>query len=54
MKDAYYPAAVVAISALCGVLYALRIVLGRGVVRSERVGRIGGTVLVGRGIMDFT
>src|SRR5690242_2628466 len=35
------------------VAYAVRVAM-RGVARSERVGRIGGTALVGQGVMEGT
>jgi phosphatidylglycerophosphate synthase len=51
--DVYFTYATGALWAVALSLYALRLV-SRGVFHSERVSKIGGTALVGRGIMDAT
>jgi phosphatidylglycerophosphate synthase len=51
--NAYLSCATCALWLLIFVLYAIRIA-SRGVFHSERVSKIGGTALVGRGIMDAT
>jgi phosphatidylglycerophosphate synthase len=51
--DVYFSYATGALWAVALALYAVRIA-SRGVFHSERVSRIGGTALVGRGIMDAT
>src|ERR1044071_7887462 len=51
--DIYFCYATAALWAIALTLYAVRIA-ARGVFRSDRVSKIGGTALVGRGIMDAT
>jgi len=51
--DIYFCYATVALWAVALTLYGVRIAV-RGVFHSERVSKIGGTALVGRGIMDAT
>jgi CDP-diacylglycerol--glycerol-3-phosphate 3-phosphatidyltransferase len=51
--DIYFCYATVALWAVALTLYGLRIA-ARGVFHSERVSKIGGTALIGRGIMDAT
>ena len=51
--DIYFCYATVALWAVAMTLYGLRIA-ARGVFHSERVSKIGGTALIGRGIMDAT
>jgi phosphatidylglycerophosphate synthase len=53
VKDAYYAYFMLALAAMAGVLYGVRLAV-RGAARSERVGRIGGTPLVGQEVMDWT
>ena len=53
VKDVYFTYCLAALCALAGVAYGVRVAV-RGVARSERVGRIGGTPLVGQEIMDWT
>jgi phosphatidylglycerophosphate synthase len=53
VKDVYFTYFLAALCALAAVMYGVRIAT-RGVARSERVGRIGGTALVGQEIMDWT
>lgn len=54
VKDAYFAFSVLGFFAVAGVIYALRLAAGRGFARSERVGRMGGTPLIGREMMDYT
>ena len=49
--DVYFCYATVAIWAVAMALYGIRIA-ARGVFHSERVSRIGGTAMIGRGLMD--
>lgn len=51
--DAYFSIATAGLWVVALSLYGIRIA-SRGVFESERVSRIGGTALVGRGIMDAT
>jgi CDP-diacylglycerol--glycerol-3-phosphate 3-phosphatidyltransferase len=51
--DIYFCYATVAIWAVAMALYGIRIA-ARGVFHSERVSKIGGTAMVGRGLMDAT
>lgn len=51
--DIYFLYATVALWAVMLTLYGVRIA-ARGVFHSERVSKIGGTALIGRGIMDAT
>ena len=51
--DVYFCYATAALWALALALYGVRIA-ARGAFRSDRVSKIGGTALVGRGIMDAT
>jgi phosphatidylglycerophosphate synthase len=51
--DVYFVYATAALWAIALTLYGVRIA-ARGVFHSERVSKIGGTALVGRGIMDAT
>jgi phosphatidylglycerophosphate synthase len=51
--DIYFLYATVAVWAVALTLYGVRIA-ARGVFHSERVSKIGGTALIGRGIMDAT
>jgi phosphatidylglycerophosphate synthase len=51
--DIYFLYATVALWAVAMTLYGVRIA-ARGVFHSERVSKIGGTALIGRGIMDAT
>jgi len=53
VKDVYFTYALAGAFALAAVMYGVRLAV-MGAARSERVGRIGGTSLVGRGIMDWT
>jgi len=53
VKDVYFAYFLLGLTALAAVLYAVRVAV-RGVARSERVGRIGGTALVGQQVMDWT
>jgi phosphatidylglycerophosphate synthase len=53
MRDVYFTYSLAALACLAAVLYAVRIAT-RGVARSERVGRIGGTALIGQEVMDWT
>jgi CDP-diacylglycerol--glycerol-3-phosphate 3-phosphatidyltransferase len=50
--DVYFCYATGALCAVALMLYGVRIV-ARGAVHSERVSKIGGTALVGRGVMDM-
>lgn len=52
LKDVYFAYFLCATLALAAVAYGVRVMV-RGVARSERVGRIGGTALVGQEIMDW-
>ncbi|HEX8115196.1 MAG TPA: CDP-alcohol phosphatidyltransferase family protein [Kofleriaceae bacterium] len=52
-SDVYFCYATVALFAVAMTLYGVRIA-ARGVFHSERVSKIGGTALVGRGVMDAT
>ena len=51
--DVYFSYVTAGLWAVALTLYGVRIA-ARGVFHSERVSRIGGTALVGRGIMDAT
>src|SRR5215470_20223605 len=53
MRDVYFTYFLAALSGLAAIAYAVRVAM-RGVARSERVGRIGGTALVGQEVMDWT
>ena len=53
MRDVYFTYFLSGLAILAGLLYAVR-VAARGYARSERVGQIGGTALVGQGVMDWT
>jgi phosphatidylglycerophosphate synthase len=53
VKDVYFVYFLAGLTAFAAVAYAVRIAT-RGVARSERVGRIGGTALVGQELMDWT
>ncbi|HTR51396.1 MAG TPA: CDP-alcohol phosphatidyltransferase family protein [Kofleriaceae bacterium] len=53
VRDVYFTYFLAGLCALAGVAYAVRVAM-RGVARSERVGRIGGTMMVGQEIMDWT
>src|SRR6266850_6296819 len=53
VKDVYFVYFLAALCGLAAVMYGVRVAT-RGVARSERVGRIGGTPLVGQEIMDWT
>ena len=53
VKDVYFTYFLAALCALAAVMYGVRLAT-RGVARSERVGRIGGTPLIGQEIMDWT
>ncbi|HUJ59781.1 MAG TPA: CDP-alcohol phosphatidyltransferase family protein [Kofleriaceae bacterium] len=53
VKDVYFAYFLLGLIALAAVGYSVRLAT-RGVARSERVGRIGGTVLVNQELMDWT
>ena len=53
VKDVYFTYFLAVLCGLAAVMYGVRVAT-RGVARSERVGRIGGTPLVGQEIMDWT
>jgi phosphatidylglycerophosphate synthase len=53
MRDVYFTYFLVALTGLAGLAYAVRVAT-RGVARSDRVSRIGGTALVGQEVMDWT
>jgi phosphatidylglycerophosphate synthase len=53
IRDIYFSYGLAAFAAAAAVAYAVRVAT-RGVARSERVARIGGTALVGQGVMDWT
>jgi CDP-diacylglycerol--glycerol-3-phosphate 3-phosphatidyltransferase len=53
VKDAYFAYFMLALAAIAGVAYAVRLAV-RGAARSERVSRIGGTALLGQDVMDWT
>jgi hypothetical protein len=53
VKDVYFTYALAGCFVLAGLMYGVRLAV-QGVARSERVGRIGGTALVGRELMDWT
>jgi phosphatidylglycerophosphate synthase len=53
VKDVYFTYFLAVLCGLAAVMYGVRVAT-RGVARSERVGRIGGTALVGQEIMDWT
>jgi CDP-diacylglycerol--glycerol-3-phosphate 3-phosphatidyltransferase len=52
VKDIYFVYFLGALCGAAGLAYGVR-VMTRGVVRNERVGRIGGTALVGQELMDW-
>jgi phosphatidylglycerophosphate synthase len=53
VKDVYFTYFLAMLCGLAAVLYGVRVAT-RGVARSERVGRIGGTPLIGQEVMDWT
>jgi CDP-diacylglycerol--glycerol-3-phosphate 3-phosphatidyltransferase len=53
VKDIYITYFMAGVIVFITVAYAVRVAM-RGVARSERVGRIGGTALVGQGVMEGT
>jgi CDP-diacylglycerol--glycerol-3-phosphate 3-phosphatidyltransferase len=53
LRDIYFSYFLLVLVASAAVLYAVRLAV-RGVARSERVGRIGGTALLGQEVMDWT
>lgn len=53
VKDIYFTYFMAGVIVFITVAYAVRVAT-RGVARSERVGRIGGTALVGQGVMEGT
>jgi len=53
MRDVYFTYFLAVLAAFAVLAYGVRVAT-RGVARSERVGRIGGTVLVGQELMDGT
>jgi phosphatidylglycerophosphate synthase len=53
VKDIDFTYFLAALCALAALAYAVRVAT-RGVARSERVGRIGGTMMVGQNVMDWT
>jgi CDP-diacylglycerol--glycerol-3-phosphate 3-phosphatidyltransferase len=53
VKDVYFAYFMFGTVVLTAIAYGLRVAT-RGVARSERVGRIGGTALVGQGVMETT
>jgi CDP-diacylglycerol--glycerol-3-phosphate 3-phosphatidyltransferase len=53
LRDIYFAWFLLGLVACAAVLYAVRVAV-RGVARSERVARIGGTALVGQEVMDWT
>ena len=52
VKDAYFVYFLAGLFALAAVAYAVRVAM-YGASRSERVGRIGGTALIGQEVMDW-
>lgn len=54
VKDVYFTYGLAGFFALAAVMYGVRLAVTGAAARSERVGRIGGTALVGREIMDWT
>src|SRR5262245_47547631 len=53
MRDVYFTYFLAVLTAFAVLAYGVRVAM-RGVARSERVGRIGGTMLVGQEVMDGT
>ncbi len=53
VKDIYFIYFLAGLTALAGLLYGVRVAT-HGVARSERVSRIGGTAILGQGVMDWT
>jgi phosphatidylglycerophosphate synthase len=53
VKDIYFVWTLAALAGFAAVAYAVRIAV-RGVARSERVSRIGGTAILGQSVMDWT
>jgi CDP-diacylglycerol--glycerol-3-phosphate 3-phosphatidyltransferase len=53
MRDVYFTYFLASLAGLAAVAYAVRVAM-RGVARSDRVSRIGGTALVGQEVMDWT
>ena len=53
VKDVYFTYSLAAFFGLAAVMYGVRLAI-TGAARSERVGRIGGNMLVGREVMDWT
>jgi phosphatidylglycerophosphate synthase len=54
VKDVYFTYALAGFFVLAGVMYGVRLAMTGAAARSERVGRIGGTALMGRELMDWT
>src|SRR5258706_15609374 len=54
VKDVYFAYVLVVLTVVAAVGYGVRLAVGRGAAGSERVGRIGGTALVGQELMDWT
>ena len=52
-NDVWFCYSLAALTAVAAVAYGVRIAI-RGVARSERVSRIGGTALIGQDLMDWT
>ena len=53
VKDVYFIYFLAGLAGLAGLLYAFRLAT-QGAARNERVSRIGGTSLLGQGVMDWT
>jgi CDP-diacylglycerol--glycerol-3-phosphate 3-phosphatidyltransferase len=53
VKDIYFVWSLAALAAFAALAYGVRIAV-RGVARSERVSRIGGTAILGQSVMDWT
>ena len=53
VRDVYFAYFLLGLATLAAVIYGVRIAV-RGAARSERVGRIGGTALLGQEVMDWT
>jgi len=53
VRDVYFTYLLAAMAGTAALLYGVRIAV-RGVAHSDRVGKMGGNMLVGQGIMDWT
>jgi phosphatidylglycerophosphate synthase len=53
IHDAYFVYFLMVLTALAGTLYGVRLATGRGPAQSDRVTKIGGTAILGQGVMQW-